>query len=59
MIETTSVKLFKVGTIMPRDHHAKLHVIAVTVASVHWEVRERAASSERFCAVRNDPPRTQ
>ena len=39
----TRVKLSKVGTILPHDHHAELHVIAGTVASNHWEARTQVA----------------
>ena len=35
--DATSVKSSKVGTMLLRDRHANLHVITVTVASVHWE----------------------
>ena len=33
----TRVKSSKVGTIMPRDRHAKSHVTVGTITSVDWE----------------------
>ena len=42
--DATIVKSSKIGTIMPRDQHAKPHVIAGTVVSVDWEVCTRLAS---------------
>ena len=42
--DATSVKSSKVGTIMLRDWHAKLHVIMGTMASVDWGVCARVPS---------------
>ena len=44
--DAARVKSSKVETILPWDHHAKLHVIKGTVASHHWEVRARVARGE-------------
>ena len=44
--DKTLVKSSKVGTILLCNHHAKLHVIAGIVASVHGEARAQAASGE-------------
>ena len=35
MADMIRVKSSKVGTILPRDHHAKLHVIASAIANIH------------------------
>ena len=59
MTDATRDKLSKVGMILLRDCHAKLHVIAGVVASVHGEACNRAASNELLYAMRNGPPRTQ
>ena len=59
VMDNTLVKSSKVGTILLRNHHAKLHVIACAIASVHWEVPVQAANSEWVCDTRNGPPRTQ
>ena len=44
--DATRVKSSKVGTILPRDRHAELHVIMGTIASDHWEARGRVASGK-------------
>ena len=41
--DATRVKSSKVGTILPRDRHAELHVIMGAVAGDHWEARARVA----------------
>ena len=44
--DATLVKSSKVGTIMPHNHHAKLHVIVGTIVSVHSKApREHQAAS--------------
>ena len=57
--EVTRVKSSKVGTILPCNCHAKLHVIVCTVVSVHSEVHVQIASSKWVWGTRNGPPRTQ
>ena len=41
--DVTRVKSSKVGTILPRDHHAEFHVINGTIAGDHWEARVQVA----------------
>ena len=35
VIDVTRVKSSKIGTILPRNHHAELHVTVGTIASMH------------------------
>ena len=46
VIDMTRVKSSKVRTILLRDCHAKLHVIAGAVASIDWEAHAQVASGE-------------
>lgn len=59
MADMTKVKSSKVGTILAHDSNAKLHVIAGTIVSVHWEAYARATSNEWAWNTRNGLPRTQ
>ena len=44
--DATRVKSSKVGTILPRNRHAELHVIIGTIAGDHCEARTRVARGE-------------